>query len=376
MKTLRFVGVFLTFAAAACGGGGSSAAGGGPGGGRGRGAMPAMGVEIVTLDAKPIEQITEYVGTVKSRQSASVQPQVEGYITRILVRSGERVGRGAPLMEIDSRTQQAGVASLEAVRAQREIDVAYAKQESDRQAKLLSAGAASQMDADRATNALKAAEAQVRTVDEQLRQLHTDLAYYHVTAPQAGIIGDIPVHEGDRVTKSTLLTTIDSNTGLEVYLNIPVQQAPKLKTGLPVRLLDETGAPIAEEKITFVSPSVDTTQTVLAKASLPAAGNFRTDQYVRAQVIWSIESGLKVPVTGVTRINGQFFVFVADQGDGGLIAHQRPVTLGPVIGNEYVVLNGLKPGEKLITSGVQKIGEGVPVQEGPPPAGAGKGRGR
>src|SRR5437868_10641280 len=112
------------------------------------------------------------------------------------------------------------------------------------------------MDADRAANQLKAAEAQLRTIDEQLRASHTDLAYYHVTAPTGGIVGDIPVHEGDRVTKSTLLTTIDANEGLEVYLNIPVRNAQKLRIGLPVRLLDETGAPAAASTVRFISPSV------------------------------------------------------------------------------------------------------------------------
>jgi RND family efflux transporter MFP subunit len=328
--------------------------------------MPAMAVEIVTLEAKPVEQMSEFVGTIKSRRSTDIQPQVEGFITRIAVKSGDRVGQGAVLMEIDSRTQQAGVASLESVKAQREIDVTYARQESERASKLLKAGAASQMDADRAANALKAAEAQVRTVEEQLRQLRTDLGYYRVTAPTAGIVGDIPVREGDRVTKTTLLTTVDANAGLEVYLNIPVQQAPKLRVGLPVRLVDETGTTIAAETITFISPSVDATQTVLAKTPVSVPGGLRTDQYVRAQVIWSTEPGLTIPLTSVIRINGQFFAFVAEPAEGaangGLVAHQRAVQLGPLVGNNYIVLSGLKPGEKLISSGIQKIGDGAPVR--------------
>jgi RND family efflux transporter MFP subunit len=330
--------------------------------------MPAMGVEIVTLEARPVEQFTEFVGTVKSRRSTDIQPQVEGFITRIRVKSGDRVGAGATLMEIDSRVQQASLQGLESVRAQREIDVTYARQEADRAAKLLAAGAASQMDADRAANALKAAEAQLRTVEEQIRTSRTDLAYYHVTAPAAGIVGDIPVREGDRVTKSTLLTTIDANAGLEVYVNVPVQQAPRLKPGLTVRLVDEAGARIAEEKINFISPSVDErTQTVLVKTAVTVPGTLRTDQYVRAQVIWSSDPGLTIPVTSVTRINGQWFAFVAEPGDGGkgLVARQRAVQLGPVIDNNYTVVSGLKPGEKLIAAGIQKVRDGAPVAAAP-----------
>jgi RND family efflux transporter MFP subunit len=326
-----------------------------------------MPVEIVTLEAKPIEQFSEFVGTIKSRRQTNVQPQVEGFITRINVKSGDRVGAGSTLMEIDSRSQQAGIASLDSVRTQRQVDLTYAQQEADRAQRLLAAGAASQMDADRANNAVKAAQAQLKTVEEQIQQLRTDLGYYHVTAPTAGIVGDIPVHEGDRVTKTTELTTIDAQAGLEVYLNIPVQQAPQLRMGLPVRLVDDTGAPLAAEAINFISPSVDTTtQTVLAKVPLNVPGGFRTSQFVRAQVIWSTDSGVTVPVTSVTRINGQFFAFVAESGQGGLVAHQRAVTVGRTIGNDYVVLTGLKPGDKLIVSGIQKIGDGSPVQPAAP----------
>jgi RND family efflux transporter MFP subunit len=350
---------FLLFAGTSCGGGAADGVTGGAGGG-----MPAMPVEMVTLETRPLEQTTEFVGTVKSRRSTDIQPQVEGFITRIDARPGQRVNAGAVLMEIDSRVPQAQIVSLESVLAQREIDVSYARQEAERAAKLLKAGAASQMDADRATNALNAAEAQLKTVQEQIRAARTDLGYYRVTAPTAGIVGDIPVRVGDRVTKATTLTSIDANAGLEVYLNVPVQQAPKLQLGLPVRIVDDTGATIAEEKIAFISPSVDErTQTVLVKTPVSVPGTLRTDQYVRSYVIWTTEPGLTVPDTAVTRINGQWFAFVAEPGEGGkgLVAHQRSLELGPVVGNHYTVVSGLKAGEQLIVAGIQKIREGAPV---------------
>lgn len=361
-KVRRALILLALGAAGGCGGGAES---GGPGGAAG-GAPPRTAVEIVTLAPKPVEHTAEFVGTVKSRRSTNIQPQVEGFITRIAVKSGDRVKPGSVLMEIDSRPQQAAIASLESVRAAREVDVTYARQEAQRAQTLLSAGAASQQDADRAANALKAAEAQARTVEEQIRQLRTDLAYYRVTAPTGGVVGDIPVRVGDRVTKTTLLTTVDENAALEVYLNIPVQQAPRLKMGLPVRLLDGQGKPVATERINFISPSVDdATQTVLAKLPLTAPGGFRTSQYVRAHVIWNTDPGLTVPLTSAVRINGVYFVFVAEPaegGAGGLVARQRAVTLGQVVGNDYVVLSGLKPGEQLIVSGVQKVRDGAPVR--------------
>ena len=366
LRTLSAFGFYLVLtSAAACGGGESAGAAGGAAGP----AMPPMAVEVVTLEPKPIEQTTEFIGTVKSRRSTEIQPQVEGFITRIAARPGQRVSAGTVLMEIDSRVQQGQIAGLESVLAQRQVDVTYARQEAERAAKLLKAGAASQMDADRADNALNAAEAQLKTVQEQIRTARTDLSYYRVTAPTAGIVGDIPVRVGDRVTKATMLTSIDANIGLEVYVSVPVQQAPKLKLGLPVRIVDDTGATVAEEKINFISPSVDeNTQTVLVKTPVSVPGTLRTDQYVRAFVIWSTEPGLTIPLTSVTRINGQWFAFVAEPGEGGkgLVARQRSLELGPVIGNNYTVVKGLKPGERLIAAGIQKIRDGAPVTAGAP----------
>ena len=153
------------------------------------------------------------------------------------------------------------------------------------------------------------------------------------------------------------------NAGLELYINVPVGQAANLKTGLPVRIVDDAGQPLSTSEVNFVSPSVDTeTQSVLVKAPLDAKAPFRTDQFVRVQVIWDNSPALTVPLVAVTRITGQYFVYVAEKGDGGtLVARQRSVQLGPVVGNDYVVLSGLTAGEELIVSGVQKIGDGMPV---------------
>jgi len=177
-----------------------------------------------------------------------------------------------------------------------------------------------------------------------------------------------------------------------------VQQAPQLKVGLPVRIVDEKGQTIASEKIGYVSQSVDTaTQSVLAKVPVGDRGGaarerslFRADQFVRVLVVWSTEPALTVPVTAVTRINGQFFVFVAERPSAAapapdqsgranapsnaptpaLVARQRAVSLGSVIANEYVVQSGLKAGEQLIVSGVQKIGDGAPVSVTAPSSGS------
>jgi RND family efflux transporter MFP subunit len=336
--------------------------------------MPPMPVEMVELKLQPLEQTTEYIGVIKSRRSTTIQPQAEGIITRIAVAAGDRVTPGTPLFEIDATAQRAGLASLQAVRAARQADAALAAQQAQRARTLLNVGAMSQQEFEQATTAQKTADAQLAAADEQIRQLEAELAYYRVTASTPGVVGDIPVRQGDRVTKSTVLTTVHDNAGLEVYINVPVQQAPSLKVGLPVRLVNDRGETLATERISFVAPSVDDeTQTVLVKAPVEArGGRFRTEQFVRAHVVFSTAPGLKIPLVSVMRISGQHFAFVAEPGAGGaFVARQRPIVLGPVVGNEYIVQSGLSAGDRLIAGGIQKIGEGSPVAPLPPaPAGA------
>ncbi|MDO8681518.1 MAG: efflux RND transporter periplasmic adaptor subunit [Acidobacteriota bacterium] len=328
-----------------------------------------MPVELITLANKPVEQTSEFVASLKSRRSTTIQPQAEGHLTRIAVRSGERVSQGAVLFEIDSAPEQSALASLQSMRPMREAELEFARQQVQRNKTLHEAGAVSQREVEQYETSVRTTEAQLKALDDQIKQQRSMLAYYRVTAPSPGVVGDIQVVVGDRVTKSTVLTTVDENDVLELYINVPVQQAPGLRVGLPVRLMDDRGQVIATNQISFISPNVDETQTVLAKAPLvEGRGQFRADQFVRARVVWSDAPGLTVPVTAVLRINAQYFAFVAEKDGQGMVAKQKPVDLGEIVGNDYVVRKGLVAGEQLIVSGLQKIRDGAPVM--PAPAGA------
>jgi RND family efflux transporter MFP subunit len=359
--------LLFSFVLAACSQGESAGGPGGPGGGPPGGGMPAMGVETITLTPKPVERTSEYVATVKSRRSTTIQPQVEGFITRINVQSGQRVGSGTVLMTIDSGRQQAAVASLESIRAARQADVQFARQQAERQKKLFDAGAVSQQEYEQAATAVQTSQAQLNAIEAQIREQRVELAYHNVTAMTSGVVGDIPVRVGDRVSRATVLTTIDENAGLELYINVPTQQAPALKSGLLVRMIDDAGAEMGSTKINFVAPSVDSsTQSVLAKAPLQTGLPLRPDQFVRVRVVWTSAPTLTVPLIAVSRVNAQTFAFVVEKDDKGTtVARQRAIQLGPVVGNDYVLISGLKEGEQLVVAGVQKIGDGAPVQATP-----------
>ncbi len=327
-------------------------------------APPPTAVKLLTLEPKPVEQASEFIATIRSLRSSTVQPEVDGLVTKIFVKSGDHVRAGAPLVQINPAKQQASVRSAEANRAGTEADVQYWRQQVKRLESLVGAGAISRQEFDQAQNSLRTAEARLAALDAQVREGRVELEYYRVDAPQAGVVGDIPIRTGDRVTTSTVITTIDENAALEAYIQIPLDRSPDLRVGLPVQLLDGEGKVVATNPITFVAPRVDdATQTVQVKSALrdvPPA--LRVLQFIRARVVWRNAPGLTIPITAVSRISGQYFCFVAEPGPNGLVARQRPVQIGELIGNDYVVTGGVNAGDKVVVSGIQKIGDGAPVK--------------
>jgi RND family efflux transporter MFP subunit len=323
-----------------------------------------MPVQVQEARATPVDDATEYVATLKSRDSAVIMPQVEGQVTKINVHSGEAVGAGAPLMEIDPLKQQATVKSQESSRAAQQANLNWTKQQYERAQGLYSAGVVSKQDLDQAKSATDAAQAQMDSLDAQVSEQQVQLHYYRVVAPWGGIVGDVPVRVGDRVAVTTQLTTVDKPGSLEVYVYVPIEHSAQLKMNLPVEVLDSDGKVMANSRISFISPEVDnTTQTVLVKARI-ANGNdaLRQSQFIRARIVWGTHQNPQVPILAVSRLAGQYFAFVAEPQNGGsYVARQKALTIGQTVGNDYEVQEGIKPGDKVIVSGTQFLLDGVPV---------------
>jgi RND family efflux transporter MFP subunit len=324
-----------------------------------------MPVQVQVVKNETIPDTTEYLSVLKSRHSANINPQVEGQITKIFVKSGDHVKAGQPLLEIDPLKQKATVSSQEAARAAQEANAQLAKVSFERAKRLSEAGVISKADFDTAQSNYEAAVAQLKSLDEQVNTQKVELHYYSVSAPMDGIVGDIPVRMGDRVAVTTLLTTVDEPGALEAYIYVPVERSRSLKVGLPARLLNTAGDLLANSTITFVSPQVDPdTQTVLAKAAVPnSQAKLRISQQVRVQVRWGQREGATIPFLNVTRINGQFFAFVTENSGKGTVARQKLIRIGDNVGNNVEVLEGIKPGDHLIVSGTQFLQDGAPVTE-------------
>jgi len=326
--------------------------------------MQATPVQTVTINNSPVPRSDEYTATIKSRRSATLTPQIDGNITDILVKSGDHVKAGQVLIEIDPQKQRATLESQIATERQKKSVYDYNTIEIERQRKLFAAGVTSRDTLDQAEQNYENSKADYESAVSLRQSQEKQLGYYHIRAPFDGIVGDIPVHLGDYVSSSTMLTTVDENRDFEAYIYIPTERTSEVRDGLPVNIVDSNGNLLESTKIYFVAPSVDNgLQGILVKAPLKSGSDkFRTAQLVKARVIWSVAPTPTVPVLAITRIGGQAFVFVAEKTDKGTEAKQRAVVLGDTVGNDYAVDSGLKPGEKVIVSGIQFLVDGAPVQ--------------
>src|ERR1700730_10963780 len=145
-----------------------------------------------------------------------------------------------------------------------------------------------------------------------------------------GMIGDIPVHVGDHVAATTILTTVDTGGSLEAYINVPAEKSGALRIGMPVDIVgDDENKPV-RTRISFISPHVDTdSQTLLIKTQLPNADKkFRNAQQVHARVVWSEHNAPVIPVTAVSRLSGKMFAFVAENQGQQSVARQRVIQVG------------------------------------------------
>ena len=324
-------------------------------------ALPVR-TQVVNLSSVP--RADEYVATIKSRRSATIQPQVDGTLTQILVKSGDQVSAGQLLMTIDPLRQQATVDQQRSTEAQKKATLDYNKNELERQRQLYAGGVSSKRDYELALQAYENSKADFESSIAARVTQQRQLAYYNLKAPFAGVVGDVPVHMGDYVSPQTLLTTVDENAELEAYIYVPTERAGDIRMGLPVEIVTNSGQLIERSKVNFVSQQVDNSlQGILVKAPIHSSfDKFRNAQLVKARVVWSSTPTATVPVLAITRIGGQAFVYVASQAPEGTVAQQRAVILGDTFGNDYAVTSGLQPGDKVIISGIQLLADGVPVR--------------
>lgn len=353
------------------------------------GQQVAAGQQILQIDNR------EQRAQVASRQSAAQTAAAEIDSAQADVENAEQTLR-----------------ALEARRSTALANVQLNQREYDRFASLQRQGAESRQVLEQRLNALQTAQAALRQADADLaaqravitrsqsvvernrrafEQSQANIAEgqaqlqdYTITAPFAGTIGDIPIKVGDTVSPTSQLLNITQNQQLEVQIQVPLERSSALRLGLPVKLLDDQNKEVQSGRISFIAPNVDqATQSVQAKAVFENVRNLRASQFVRARVVWSNRPGVLVPTTSISRLGGRDFIFVAaplsasgcsapaaPQGGGTfearpdlLVAAQKPIKLGKIIGNEQEVLEGLSANDRIVTSGILQLQNCTPIAD-------------
>jgi RND family efflux transporter MFP subunit len=268
------------------------------------------------------------------------------------------------LLVVDLRRERAALRAAQAQRASAVANREYARRTAERAAQLLKEGLMSRQDYEQAVAQARSAEANARAAEAQSQSQQVQLGFYEVSAPFAGVVGDIPVKVGDSVTPETALTRVDQSQALEVSIRIPVERTAQVQVGrTPVELLDSEGRPIVSVPVFFVSPTPDdTTQLVEVKAAFENTAGLRAGQLVRARVVYETRQSLLLPTYAVSWLGSQAFVFTVVPGDGGVVAQRQPVALGQVQGNAYELQGGLDAGTQVAVSGVQLLRDGQPVE--------------
>jgi RND family efflux transporter MFP subunit len=379
-------------------------------------------VRLETVQTSLVQDYDSFVGNLESRQSVILRPEIEGRVSQIYVQSGDRVEAGTPLIQLKPDKREAELASvlasvnsarairanaaselqaLEAERAAAVAEVELQEEEFQRYQSLVAEGALPRQELDRTNRDRRSAIAELNAIEQRIQAARSSLAEAEaglqqaqananlasaqledatIVAPFAGIVGDIPVRIGSFVSTSDELTSVTASQSLDLRLSIPIERRQDLRQGLRVELSDARGNPLGTGQISFISPQVTANaQSILAKATFPNPdGQLLDQQFVRARVIWSENSGVVVPTSAVSRLGGQTFVFVAEpqeaseqqqtpEGQTQLIARQRSIKLGELQGNNYQVIEGLEPGEAIVVSGILKVRDGVPITTEPQP---------
>ena len=348
-------------------------------------APPPPEVEIVTIKTQPVTNVIELPGRVQATRTAEVRARVDGIVQRRLFEEGTDVRAGQALFAIDPRELRANLNAVQATLARAQANAANAQQDVNRYRPLLVDQAISKQEYDAAVARLRTAEADVAQARAQVESARLSLGYTTVTAPISGRAGRAQVTEGALVSAAggTLLTTIEQIN--PIYVNFSQSSSDLMAirrditsgrldvpglSRLPVQLQLEDGTSYGlAGHIDFLDLAIDeATGTAALRAEFPNPGRLLLPgQFVRARIQAGTRAdGIMVPQRAVTvgPQGGTVMVVGAKE-----IVEARPVRLGTLQGSNWIVLDGLKPGERVVVSGIQKIQPGQPVRIAAPKTG-------
>jgi RND family efflux transporter MFP subunit len=341
---------------------------------------PPPVVKVAPVIQKDVPVQGEWVGTLEGYVNAQIQPQVTGYLIRQDYHEGSLVKKDQLLFEIDPRPFQAVLDQAKGQLAQAEAQKANAELNVKRDIPEAQAHAIPQSQLDTDTQALLAAKAAVEADQAAVEQATINLGYTRVTSLISGIAGINTVQVGNLVGPSAVLTAVSQVSPIKVYFPISEQEYLRMADGggpgsvdfmthasrIPLQLTLADGSVYPHPgKIIFADRQVNTqTGTIQIVGEFPNSRNLlRPGQYARIQAsTGNIDGALLVPQAAVAQQQGTYQVTVVGTDNH---AQLRTVQVGPTVGELWVITSGLKPGERVIAEGADKVKGGGLVNATP-----------
>ncbi len=336
-------------------------------------APPPLAVAVIQVAPREVPVVFESVGRTEGSREVQVRARVAGILERQLYSEGEPVQAGKPLFRIERAPFEIDLQQQRAALAQESARLELAKQESERLKGLADRRAISQKEADQAASALQQSAAAVQMAQARVRQSELNLSYTSVDAPIAGITGRAQQSIGSLVSPaadSSLLTTLVKTDPIWVrfalseaeFARLRARESKDRKQPPEVKLELADGSPYgATGRLNFAGSTVDATLgTVQMRAEFPNSKlQILPGQFVRVQIVAGNQPAIVVPQSAVLQNETGRFVWVLDaQGK----AAQRNIRAGNWVGKDWVVLDGLKPGENVIVDNLVRLRPGTAVQ--------------
>jgi RND family efflux transporter MFP subunit len=342
-------------------------------------APPPPDVLVTGVIQKDVPISAEWVGTTVGFVNAKVMPRVQGYLLKQAYEDGANVKSGQLLFEIDDRQYKASLDQALGDLATQRANLRKNQQDVARYTPLAAQGAVSKQELDDSIQATRASEAQVQAADAAVTNARLNLEWTKVYSPIDGIAGIAPVQVGDLVTPSTVLTSVSQIDPMKVTFPITEREylrfADKIKEhqergraedepALQLLLADGSAYPLPG-RFYVVNREIDRqTGTILVQALFPNPdGVLRPGLYAKVRApTETVRGALLVPERAVQEIQGTYQVAVVGADDK---VAMRTVKMGPQLDGLWVVNDGLQPGERVVTQGLQKVKDGIVVNAKP-----------